>query len=72
MGTFTATKVENILITDKKNILPKYKKREELSFFSSVPLDVLFSNEYLSDLARICELCDVAPDPNNLPWGENF
>ena len=37
MGIFTATKVENILITDKKNILPKHKKREELSFFSSVP-----------------------------------
>lgn len=46
------------------------KKREKLSFLSSVPLDVLFSNEYLSDLASLYELYDVVPDPNNLPWSE--
>ena len=46
------------------------QKREKLSFLSSVPYDILFSNEFLKDLSRLWSLRDIVPDPNNLPWIE--
>ena len=39
------------------------KKSEKLSFLASVPLDVLFSNELLTDLARIWALRYIIEDP---------
>jgi hypothetical protein len=51
-------------------------KKEKWSFItetpSSVPLDVLFSNEFLRDLGRLWSLRDVVPDPNNMPWIEKL
>ena len=35
-------------------------------FSSSIPYDVLFSNEYLKDLARLWELHTIIPDPSIL------
>ena len=46
------------------------KKEEDFHLPLSVPLAVLFSNEFLRDLSRLWSLRDIAPDPNNLPWIE--
>ena len=52
-------------------VQPKRKSLSDslLKGFSSVPYDVLFSNEFLRDLSRLWELRDIVPDPANLPWG---
>ena len=45
------------------------KKKLEKVFQPSptlVPLDVLFSNEFLRDLSRLWELRTLVPDPSNL------
>lgn len=34
-------------------------------FIFIVPLDVLFSNEFLRDLSRLWELRTIVPDPSN-------
>ena len=39
----------------------KQKKERNKSFSLSVPYDVLFSNEYLKDLARLWELHTIIP-----------
>ena len=58
------TKTTNLLYTPQGLEPASYKqKRDELSFFSSVPLDVLFSNELLTDLARIWALRYIIEDP---------
>lgn len=41
------------------------KKRETLVSLLLVPLDVLFSNEFLRDLSRLWELRSIVPDPSN-------
>lgn len=44
----------------------KKEKGERFSSFSnSVPLDVLFSNQFLEDLNKIWELHELIPDPSN-------
>ena len=44
------------------------KKRPTILRLSAflVPLDVLFSNEFLRDLSRLWELRTLVPDPSNL------
>ena len=63
------------LIYQQTNELRGLKNKSEESFSTfpaSVPYDVLFSNEFLRDLSRLWSLRDIAPNPNNLPWVENF
>ena len=50
----------------------KRKKERHYPLLLFVPYDVLFSNEFLRDLSRLWSLRDIAPNPNNLPWVENF
>lgn len=43
----------------------KEKGERQASFSNSVPLDVLFSNQFLEDLNKIWELHELIPDPSN-------
>lgn len=57
------------LIYQQTNKLRGLEKENEESFSTfpnSVPLDVLFSNEFLRDLSRLWELRTLVPDPSNL------
>ena len=59
----TLQKVTKFEVLAKRKILQVLKIIHLQDF--DVPLDVLFSNEFLRDLSRLWELRTIVPDPSN-------